>query len=96
MGYLKSTIAGIAGAAATGFAVLAYRVYQSSHSPRVDVHVTDFYFPRWIPHWVADKGIDLWFRVRFNAPLLLMLAAFVTGFCWDYYRASIKAGTPQQ
>ena len=42
------TLAGIVGATATGLAVLVYRIYQ--HSPGVDVHVTHFYFPRWIPH----------------------------------------------
>jgi len=88
MRYLKSTLAGIVGATATGLAVLTYRIYQSSHSRVVDVHVTDLYFPRWIPHW-------LWLRVRFNAPLLLVLTAFVIGFCWEYYRASNKGGIPQ-
>jgi hypothetical protein len=42
MGYFKSTLAGIAGATATGIAVFACRVYESSHSPGGDVHVTDF------------------------------------------------------
>ena len=84
MRYLKSTLAGIEGATATGFAVLAYRIYQSSRSRIVDVHVTDLYFPRWIPHW-------LWLHVRLNAPLLLVLAAFVIGFYWEYHRSSIKA-----
>ena len=84
MRYLKSTLAGIVGATATGLAVLAYRIYQSSHSRIVDVHVTDLYFPRWIPHW-------LWLRVRFNAPFLFVLAAFVIGFYWEHHRSSIKA-----
>ena len=90
MRYLKSTLAGIAAATATGLALLAYRVYKS---PGVDVYVTVFHFPRWIPHWAAEKGMDLWFRVRDNAPLLLILGAFVIAFCWN--RASNKAVIPQ-
>jgi hypothetical protein len=73
--------------------VLAYRIYQ--HSLGGDVYVTHFYIPRWIPHWAADKGIELWLRVRVNAPLLLVLAVFVITFCWEYYRASNKAGIAQ-
>jgi hypothetical protein len=96
MGYLKSTLAGVAGATAAGLAVIAYRVYQTFHSPGGDVHVTDFYFPRWIPRWAVDKGMDFWFSGCSNAPLLLILAAFVIGFSWEYYRCSSRAGIPRQ
>ena len=50
MGYLKSTLARVAGAAVAGLSVLAY---QSFHSQGGDLHVTHFYVPRWIPHWAV-------------------------------------------
>ena len=91
MGYLKTILAGIAGATATGLLVYGYRVYQVFHRPKIDVHVTDFYLPAWIPHRVVYKAMDLWFRARSNAALLLVLAAFVVSFCWVYHRSSIRA-----
>jgi hypothetical protein len=80
MGYLKSILAGIVGATATGLLVFGYQIYQSFHPSEIDVHVTDFYFPAWIPHRVVYKAMDLWFRARSNATLLLILGAFVIGF----------------
>jgi hypothetical protein len=93
MGYLKSTLAGVAGATATGLSALAY---QSFHSEGGDVHVTHFCFPRWIPHWTVDKGMDFCFAIYSNAPLLLIVTALVIGFSWEYYRCSSKADTPRQ
>ena len=85
MHYLKSFLTGILGAAATGVILFAYRVYQGFQSHESDVHIVDVYYPAWIPYSVAQRGIDLWFRARSNAAVLLVLTAFLTGFCWKYY-----------
>jgi hypothetical protein len=90
VGYLKSILAGIAGATATGLLVFGYRVYRNLHRSEIDVHVTDFYFPAFIPTRVVVIAMDWWSRVRSTA-LILILAAFVIGFYWEHHRSSIRA-----
>jgi hypothetical protein len=85
MYYVKSFLVGILGAGTTGLILFAYRVYQGFQSHESDIHITDVYYPAWIPYWAVQRGIDLWFRARSNAAVLLVLSAFVMGFCWKYY-----------
>jgi hypothetical protein len=82
---IKSFFVGILGAAGAGLVVFGDRVWLGVQWQSRTVHLTEIYYPAWIPYWGAQKGIDLWFHARANAGLPLVLFAFVVSFCWNHY-----------
>ena len=80
----------------TAIVAFAYRAYRAFQGPVIDVGFTDFYFPKWLPMWAANTWIDVWMWSRFNVSILLVLAAFMASFCWEYYRLSTRAGSSRR
>ena len=89
MGYAKCFVAGISAAI---LALLLVLVSSSPvfHRTPVDVRVTDFYFPNWMPldivKVLAVGVLYLWSHVSVQ----LVLLAFVVGFCWELRRVSLR------
>jgi hypothetical protein len=50
MAFVKGFFTGIAAAAALGVLLFAGKIYRSAS---INVHVTDFYFPGWMPLWFS-------------------------------------------
>jgi hypothetical protein len=91
--YLKSFVVGIAGAGVTAIVAFAYRVYRAFQGSGTDMGFIDFYFPKWVPAWAQNTWMEVWMWSRFNVSILLIFAAFVVSFCWEYYRLSIQPGS---
>jgi hypothetical protein len=83
MAFVKGFFTGIAAAAALGVLLFAGKIYRSAS---INVHVTDFYFPGWMPLWAVKLHLYMWS----HASLLLILGAFVAGFTWGLYKVSMR------
>ena len=90
MAYLKSLAAGIAAATVLGSTLFAYRVYRSFQRHATTIHITDRYFPAWVPFGAIKIWLGVVLFLRTHAMLLLVILAFVVGFSWERYSVSMQ------
>ena len=90
MAYVKSFVAGILTAAALAVLLFLGSKYRAFQRTPVDVHLTDFHFPKWVPIGVAKVLVSMRLHLWFNVALILVLLAFVVGFSWELHRVSMR------
>jgi len=66
--------------------VVIVHMYSSFHHSPVDVHVTDLYFPKWIPLDAMNVLAAGMLYTLSHISVLLVLLAFVLGFFWELDR----------
>jgi hypothetical protein len=84
--YLKSFAVGIAAAGTVALLVFIVRMYSLFETTPVDVHVTDFYLPKWIPLDAMKVLAAGMLYTLSHISVLLAVLAFVLGFCWELDR----------
>ena len=93
MAYVKSFVAGISAAAALALLLSIGSVYRALQRTSVDVHITDFYLPKWMPFGSLKVLVGVLLFLWSNASLLLVVLAFVAGFWWELHRISVRTGS---